>query len=107
MIESGLFPGFLVEDIWATGARMRTLRAGSGLPLLLLHGYPQTHFIWRKIASCLAERFAVVLTDLRSYGVSRMDRRFFRSPSTQSQVLRWLSPSDRTLVRAGGQPRRG
>ena len=48
----------------------KTLRAGSGPPLLLLHGYPQTHVIWHKIASQLAERFSVVLTDLRGYGDS-------------------------------------
>jgi haloacetate dehalogenase len=59
------FPGFLVEDIRTTGATIRTLRAGSGPPLLLLHGHPHTHVIWHKIASRLAERFTVVLTDLR------------------------------------------
>jgi len=43
---------------------------GSGPPLLLLHGYPQTHVIWHKIAPQLAERFTVVMTDLRGYGDS-------------------------------------
>jgi len=65
-----LFPGFLVEDISTTGATIRTLRAGSGPPLLLLHGYPQTHVIWHKIARHLTDRFTVVLTDLRGYGDS-------------------------------------
>src|SRR5260370_27445977 len=64
------FPGFRIEDIRATGATIRTVRAGSGPPLLLLHGYPQTHVIWHKIASRLAERFTVVLPDLRGYGDS-------------------------------------
>ncbi len=64
------FPGFRIEDIRAPGATIRTVRAGSGPPLLLLHGYPQTHVIWHKIASRLAERFTVVLTDLRGYGDS-------------------------------------
>jgi haloacetate dehalogenase len=41
---------------------MRT--AGSGAPLLLLHGYPQTHACWHRIAGRLAERFSVVLCDL-------------------------------------------
>ena len=70
MIESVSFPGFVVENISTTGATIRTFRAGSGPPLLLLHGYPQTHVIWHKIASRLADRFTVVLTDLRGYGDS-------------------------------------
>jgi haloacetate dehalogenase len=44
--------------------------AGSGPPLLLLHGYPQTSACWRKIAPALAERFTVVAADLRGYGAS-------------------------------------
>jgi haloacetate dehalogenase len=68
--EPVLFPGFRVEDVKTTGATIRTLRAGSGPPLLLMHGYPQSHVIWHKIAHRLAERFSVVLTDLRGYGDS-------------------------------------
>jgi haloacetate dehalogenase len=64
------FPGFQVEDVSTSGASIRTLRKGSGPPLLLLHGYPQTHLIWHKIANRLGERYAVVLTDLRAYGDS-------------------------------------
>jgi haloacetate dehalogenase len=70
MNDSQLFPGFDAEDVSTTGATIRSLRAGSGPPLLLLHGYPQTHVIWHKIASQLAKRFTVVLTDLRGYGDS-------------------------------------
>jgi haloacetate dehalogenase len=70
MNNTQLFPGFDAEDVSTTGATIRTLSAGSGPPLLLLHGYPQTHVIWHKIASQLAERFTVVLTDLRGYGDS-------------------------------------
>ena len=70
MNESVSFPGFVVENISTTGATIRTFRAGSGPPLLLLHGYPQTHVIWHKIASRLADRFTVILTDLRGYGDS-------------------------------------
>lgn len=70
MIDSRLFPGFQIDDVSTPGATIRTLRAGSGPPLLLLHGYPQTHVIWHKIASRLAGHFTVVLTDLRGYGDS-------------------------------------
>ena len=43
---------------------------GSGPPLLLLHGYPQTHVIWHKIAPTLATKYTVVASDLRGYGDS-------------------------------------
>jgi len=54
----------------ADGAEIHTLVAGSGLPVLLLHGYPQTHLMWRHLAPRLAEEFTVVVTDLRGYGDS-------------------------------------
>jgi len=43
---------------------------GSGPPLLLLHGYPQTHAMWRKVAPRLAQDFTLVIPDLRGYGES-------------------------------------
>src|SRR3954471_14587115 len=43
---------------------------GSGPPILLLHGFPQTHLMWRSIAPLLARHFAVVCADLRGYGRS-------------------------------------
>lgn len=64
------FENFTVEDIATRAATIHTLRRGVGPPLLLLHGYPQTHFIWHKIADRLSERYTVVLTDLRGYGDS-------------------------------------
>jgi haloacetate dehalogenase len=68
--DAFFFPGFEVEDVRTEGATIRTLRKGSGPPMLLLHGYPQTHVIWHKVADRLAERFSVVLADLRGYGDS-------------------------------------
>ena len=64
------FESFTVEDIATRAATIHTLRRGAGPPLLLLHGYPQTHFIWHKIADRLSEQYTVVLTDLRGYGDS-------------------------------------
>src|SRR5690606_5875195 len=52
------------------GIDIAAVVGGSGPPLLLLHGYPQTRACWRKIAPCLAERFTVVAADLRGYGAS-------------------------------------
>src|SRR3569623_2091838 len=45
-------------------------RSGTGMPVLLLHGFPQTHLLWRDFAPRLAERFSVVCADLRGYGRS-------------------------------------
>ncbi len=64
------FPTFRQSLIWTSGAIINTLVGGSGPPLLLLHGYPETHFIWHKIANQLARNFTVVITDLRGYGDS-------------------------------------
>jgi len=65
-----LFPGFVAEDVQAGGATIHTLRKGSGPPLLLLHGFPETHVAWHKVANQLAQRYSVVLPDLRGYGDS-------------------------------------
>ncbi|WP_328647273.1 alpha/beta hydrolase [Amycolatopsis sp. NBC_00348] len=52
------------------GVPIRCAVGGEGPPVLLLHGYPQTHVIWHAVAPLLAERFTVVATDLRGYGDS-------------------------------------
>jgi len=65
-----LFPGFEQLMVTTSGAAINTLVGGDGPPLLLLHGHPETHMAWWKVAPRLAERFTVVLTDLRGYGDS-------------------------------------
>jgi haloacetate dehalogenase len=50
--------------------RIHVRRSGTGPPILLLHGFPQTHVMWRSVAELLAERFTVVSADLRGYGQS-------------------------------------
>lgn len=52
------------------GVALHVRRAGQGAPLLLLHGHPQTHAMWHRVAPRLAESFQVVLVDLRGYGDS-------------------------------------
>src|SRR3712207_8162378 len=64
------FEGFTLEHREANGRRVRLRRGGSGPPLLLLHGNPQTHAMWHRVAPDLARRFSVVCPDLRGYGGS-------------------------------------
>ncbi len=64
------FEGFTLEHVDVTDGRMRLRRGGSGPPLLLLHGNPQTHAMWNAVAPELARRFTVICPDLRGYGGS-------------------------------------
>jgi haloacetate dehalogenase len=57
-------------EVQRGGVSLRACRAGQGEPLLLLHGHPQTHVMWHRVAPALAEQFTVVLMDLRGYGDS-------------------------------------
>lgn len=69
-VYPALLPGFEWRDIDAGGVGIRTAIGGSGPPLLLLHGHPQTHLTWHRIAPVLARRFTIVAPDLRGYGDS-------------------------------------
>jgi haloacetate dehalogenase len=65
-----LFEGFQHERVDADGVTINLVRGGSGPPVLLLHGWPQTHAMWHELAPRLAERHTVVASDLRGYGDS-------------------------------------
>ena len=65
-----MFEGFRLETIDMGETRIRARIGGEGPPLLLLHGNPQTHVMWRKVAPALSRRFTVVATDLTGYGMS-------------------------------------
>jgi haloacetate dehalogenase len=65
-----MFDRFDQSDVDVGEAVIHVRRGGSGPALLLLHGIPETHVMWRKVAPQLAERFTVVATDLRGYGDS-------------------------------------
>ena len=67
---SSLFPGFQKRIIKTSGARIALEYGGSGVPLLLLHGYPETHAMWHKVAPPLSHDYTVVCPDLRGYGDS-------------------------------------
>jgi haloacetate dehalogenase len=61
---------FQVFDIERSGVRLHGRVGGEGPPLLLLHGHPQTHAMWHRVAPTLAKHFTVVMMDLRGYGDS-------------------------------------
>ena len=65
-----MFNQFKKININTSGAKINLVYGGKGEPVLLLHGYPQTHVMWHKIAPALAEQFSVVIPDLRGYGDS-------------------------------------
>jgi len=65
-----MFDGFATHHLETDRGTIFARVGGSGSPLLLLHGYPQTHLMWHSSAPLLAERFTVVATDLPGYGAS-------------------------------------
>jgi haloacetate dehalogenase len=66
--------GFKNRKIRTRGARINLVTAGEGPPVLLLHGYPETHLMWHKVAPALARDYTVVCADLRGYGDSSKPR---------------------------------
>jgi haloacetate dehalogenase len=65
-----MYDGFESQDLTVDGVRVHARVGGSGPPVLLLHGYPQTHVMWHGLAPELARSHAVVAADLRGYGDS-------------------------------------
>jgi haloacetate dehalogenase len=70
-LAQDFFPGFAKLDVEAGDVSFRGRIGGSGSPVLLLHGYPQTHVAWRLIAPTLARSHTVIVPDLPGYGDSR------------------------------------
>lgn len=69
-LATDFFPEFKHVTTKTSGATINSVVGGSGPPLLLLHGYPQTHIEWRDVAPELAKKYTVVASDLRGYGDS-------------------------------------
>ncbi|MCW5624770.1 MAG: alpha/beta hydrolase [Burkholderiales bacterium] len=69
-----LMPGFEPRYVRANGTRLHTWTGGAGTPVVLLHGYPQSGVMWRKVAPTLARSHTVVCPDLRGYGDSDKPR---------------------------------
>jgi haloacetate dehalogenase len=68
--EPRMFDGFDSAHVPVAETTVFIRRKGSGPPLLLLHGFPQTHLMWHRVAPALADTFTVVCADLRGYGAS-------------------------------------
>jgi haloacetate dehalogenase len=84
-----MFDGFTRQRVKTLETTINLVQGGSGYPVLLLHGYPQTHACWHRVAPILAERFTVVCPDLRGFGDSG------KPPSDPEH----LAYSKRTLAR--------
>jgi haloacetate dehalogenase len=70
MSEQDLFPGFEARSLKTSLGNIFMRSGGHGPPLLLLHGYPQSHAMWHRVSSALAEHFTIFLADLPGYGAS-------------------------------------
>ena len=68
--RKNVFDNFKTERIRSSGTDIHVTWAGNGPPLLLLHGYPETHLMWHSVAPELSKDFTVVVPDLRGYGDS-------------------------------------
>ncbi|MBZ6076089.1 alpha/beta fold hydrolase [Microvirga puerhi] len=73
-MSDDLFPGFQSHWIDTEAGRIFARSKGDGPPLMLLHGFPQTHVMWHRLAPVLAETYRVVCMDLRGYGWSSVPR---------------------------------
>lgn len=69
--DPAFFTGFHRLDITTGGVQFAGVMGGEGPPLLLLHGYPQTHIAWRRVAPVLARHYSVIVPDLPGYGASQ------------------------------------
>lgn len=69
-IMSAEIPGFGSQTMQVNDVALHVVSGGAGPPVLLLHGFPETHLAWRKVAPTLAEHYRVVCPDLPGYGVS-------------------------------------
>jgi len=91
--------GFEQARIKTAGAEINLIQGGEGTPLLLLHGYPQTHLIWHLVAPRLAQYYRVICPDLRGYGDSSKP---VGSPDHATYSKRAMAQDMTDLMRALG-----
>ena len=99
-----LFPGFASHWIDTSAGKMFARAGGSGPPLLCLHGYPQTHVMWHRVASALARHFTLVQPDLPGYGWSAVPE---AKPDHAPYTKRAMANVMIEIMEALGHPRFG
>ena len=103
------FENFAAVDVQAQDTRIFLRRFGAGPAVLLLHGFPQTHLMWRSVAPLLARRFTVICADLRGYGRLRTMRPMRNGPWRETWFRSWRSSDSRAsqspgMIGAVGSP---
>lgn len=97
-----MFDGFEEFDIDTPGATIHGRHGGSGPPVLLLHGIPETHLMWHQVAPRLAEHYTVVATDLRGWGDSGKPP---SSPDHEPYSMRAVARDQVAVMRSLGHER--
>ncbi len=97
-----VFEGFELKQLSVGAVELRLRVGGSGPPLLLLHGNPQTHVMWHKVAPALQRRFTVVASDLTGYGKSSKPP---SSPDHAAYAKRAMARDQVELMRLLGHER--
>ncbi|WP_300029647.1 alpha/beta hydrolase [uncultured Roseobacter sp.] len=92
-----MFEGFTTEMVDCDGLQVRVTHGGAGPPVLLLHGFPQTHAMWHAVAPFLAKNHTVYAPDLRGYGASG------KPPGTAPYSFRHMAADQRALMRHFGE----
>ncbi len=103
------FDGFAAQDFDLEGQRVHARIGGSAgaPPLLLLHGFPQTHAMWHRVAQRLAPHFSLVLPDLRGYGRSTLPPAAADEPDHANYSKRTMARDMALLMQALGHTRYG
>jgi haloacetate dehalogenase len=96
-----MFEGFEDFEIKTSGTTIRGCRGGAGPPVLLLHGIPETHLMWHRIAPGLAKHFTVIATDLRGFGDSGKPPSY---PDHSPYSMRELARDQVEVMAALGHP---
>jgi haloacetate dehalogenase len=107
-----LFPGFSSHWIATPAGKTFARKGGSGAPLILLHGFPQTHVMWHRVAPRLAAHFEVICMDIRGYGWSSApaaanDHETYSKRAMGEDVLAVLDHFGHVRARVAGHDRGG